>query len=65
MTVKLSQCTAPTNVRQDFTGYDLDEESDLEYAQARYYNSGHGRFTSVDPLTASATDMADSPASIR
>ena len=27
----------------------------MEFAQARYYNSTHGRFTSVDPLTASAT----------
>ena len=27
----------------------------MDYAQARYYNSNHGRFTSVDPLTASAT----------
>ena len=27
----------------------------MEYAQARYYNPAHGRFTSVDPLTASAT----------
>lgn len=42
-------------VRQKFTGYEQDEESGLEFAQARYFNSGHGRFTSVDPLTASAT----------
>ena len=45
----------PPNVRQDYTGYQNDEESGLEYAQARFYNSGHGRFTSVDPLTASAS----------
>jgi RHS repeat-associated protein len=45
----------PPNVRQDYTGYQKDEESGLEFAQARYYNTGHGRFTSVDPLTASAT----------
>jgi RHS repeat-associated protein len=31
-----------------------DDESGLEYAQARYYNTAHGRFTSIDPLTASA-----------
>jgi RHS repeat-associated protein len=41
-------------VRQDYTGYQKDEESGLEFAQARYYNTKHGRFTSVDPLTASA-----------
>jgi RHS repeat-associated protein len=46
--------TSP-NVRQDYTGYEKDTESGLEYAQARYYNSVHGRFTSVDPLTASAS----------
>lgn len=44
----------PPNVRQDYTGYQKDNESGLEFAQARYYNTGHGRFTSVDPLTASA-----------
>jgi len=42
-------------VRQDYTGHQKDDESGLEYAQARYYNSGHGRFTSPDPLTASAS----------
>ncbi|MEP7149274.1 MAG: RHS repeat-associated core domain-containing protein, partial [Acidobacteriota bacterium] len=45
----------PPNVRQDYTGYQKDNESGLEFAQARYYNTGHGRFTSVDPLTSSAT----------
>ena len=46
------------NVRQDYTGYEKDDESGLEYAQARYYNPAHGRFTSVDPLAASAS-LAD------
>ena len=41
-------------VRQQFTGYERDIESGLDYAQARYFSSKHGRFTSVDPLTASA-----------
>jgi RHS repeat-associated protein len=45
----------PDNIRQDYTGHQEDDESGLEFAQARYYNAGHGRFTSVDPLTASAT----------
>ena len=45
----------PTEVRKNYTGYEKDEESGLEFAQARYYNPTHGRFTSVDPLTASAT----------
>jgi RHS repeat-associated protein len=42
-------------VRRRYTGYERDDESGLDYAQARYYNNAHGRFTSVDPLTASAT----------
>lgn len=41
-------------IRQGYTGYEKDDESGLDFAQARYYNSRHGRFTSVDPLTASA-----------
>jgi RHS repeat-associated protein len=45
---------AEDEIRKQYTGYERDEESGLDYAQARYYNSGHGRFTSVDPLTASA-----------
>jgi RHS repeat-associated protein len=42
-------------IRKQYTGYERDEESGLDYAQARYYNPAHGRFTSVDPLTASAS----------
>jgi len=37
-------------VRQKFTGYERDIESDLDYANARYYKPAHGRFTSTDPL---------------
>jgi RHS repeat-associated protein len=36
--------------RKQFTGYERDIESDLDFAEARYYNKNHGRFTSVDPL---------------
>ncbi|NJM54261.1 MAG: hypothetical protein HC846_13300 [Blastocatellia bacterium] len=43
------------SIRDKFTGYERDTESSLDYAQARYYNSRNGRFTSVDPLTASAS----------
>lgn len=35
------------------TSYERDNEMDLDFAQARYYNFNHGRFTSVDPLMAS------------
>jgi RHS repeat-associated protein len=41
------------NVRKRFTGYEKDQETQLDYAQARYYNNIHGRFTAVDPLLAS------------
>lgn len=41
--------------RRGYTGYEKDDESGLDFAQARYYNSSHGRFTSVDPLAGSAT----------
>jgi RHS repeat-associated protein len=41
-------------VRQKFTGYQFDAETGLNYAQARYQSSVQGRFTSVDPLGASA-----------
>jgi len=39
--------------RQSFTGYEKDTESDLEFAQNRYYSNKFGRFTTVDPLMAS------------
>jgi len=41
------------NTRQKFTGYERDGETGLDYAQARYYASAQGRFTSPDPLLSS------------
>jgi len=41
------------NVRQKFTGYQKDEETQLDFAEARMYQNLHGRFTAVDPLLAS------------
>jgi RHS repeat-associated protein len=49
----------PDNVRQKFTGYERDAETDLDFAEARYYNFNHGRFTGVDPLLSSA--LPDAP----
>lgn len=40
-------------VRDKFTGYERDGETGLDFAQARYYSSVQGRFTSSDPLMAS------------
>ncbi|MGI8544185.1 MAG: RHS repeat domain-containing protein [Aridibacter sp.] len=41
------------STRQKFTGYQRDEETDLDFAQARMYSSQLGRFTAVDPLLVS------------
>ncbi len=38
------------DVRQGFTGYIKDDETDLDFAEARMYKKELGRFTSVDPL---------------
>jgi RHS repeat-associated protein len=45
-------------LRQQFTGYERDDETGLDYAQARYYSNIAGRFTSPDPLLGSG-DLAD------
>ncbi len=42
------------STREKFTGYERDEESNLDFAQARMHNYNHGRFRSPDPLMASA-----------
>jgi RHS repeat-associated protein len=39
-----------------FTSYERDSESGNDYAQARYYVSRLGRFSSTDPLTGSTSD---------
>lgn len=41
------------HVRQKFTGYQNDDETGLDFAEARMYENRHGRFTAVDPLLAS------------
>ncbi len=43
------------SVRQAFTGFVRDSETGLDFANARYFKPGHGRFVSVDPLIASAS----------
>lgn len=40
--------------RKRFTGYEKDDETGLDFAEARMYQNRHGRFTAVDPLLASA-----------
>ncbi len=41
------------DVRQGFTGYESDDETGLEYAEARMYANRLGRFTGADPLLSS------------
>lgn len=41
------------DIRQKFTGYQKDEETQLDFAEARMYENRFGRFTAVDPLLAS------------
>ena len=45
--------TTEDDVRQKFTGYQKDEETGLDFAEARMYENRHARFTAVDPLLAS------------
>jgi len=45
--------SAGDGVRQQFTGYERDGETGLDYAKARYFGNSLGRFSSADPLMAS------------
>jgi RHS repeat-associated protein len=49
-----AQGYAGDSVKQKYTGYERDAETNLNYAEARYHSDVQGRFTSVDPLQASA-----------
>jgi|GEM_PF-3594599 len=46
---------ASDGLRQQFTQKERDVETGLDYFVARYYSSIQGRFTSIDPLRASAS----------
>ena len=41
---------ADDTVRKQFTGYERDGETELDFAQARMYANKLGRFTAVDPI---------------
>ena len=43
------------NIKKRFTGYEKDDETGLDFAEARMYQNRHGRFTAVDPLLASVS----------
>ena len=51
---------ADDTVRKQFTGYERDTETDLDFAQARMYASSFGRFMSPDSFT-NATKVSDPP----
>jgi len=50
--------TADT-VRKQFTGYERDAETDLDFAQARMYSSKLGRFSQFDPVMVSQSKRVD------
>jgi RHS repeat-associated protein len=47
------------SVRKQFTGYERDNEINLDYAGARYYSNAHGRFTSTDPILIKKDRLVD------
>jgi RHS repeat-associated protein len=53
-TASLSYSTSQDDLRQKFTGYQKDSETQLDFAEARMYENRFGRFTAVDPLMSSA-----------
>jgi RHS repeat-associated protein len=44
-------------VRQNFAGYERDDETGLDYAQVRYYASGQGRFASPDEFSGGPIEL--------
>ena len=49
---------AGDEIRKKFTSYERDDESGLDFAQARYYPTNQGRFSSPDPHMASAKTVS-------
>jgi RHS repeat-associated protein len=45
------------DIRQKFTGYQKDAETNFDFAEARMYENRYGRFTAVDPLIASGKSV--------
>src|SRR5215213_4890034 len=56
-----SQGYVADNVRQKFTQKERDVETGLDYFGARYYVSGQGRFTTVDPIYTVLVDRLVDP----
>ena len=47
------------SVRQKYTGQERDDETGLDFAQARYYANAQGRFTSTDPIAMAVDRLGD------
>ncbi len=46
-------------IKKKFTAYERDNESELDFAQARYYSSKLGRFYSTDPIMISDAQVSN------
>jgi RHS repeat-associated protein len=55
----LQSLTSTTRIGSRSTGKERDQESGLDYMDARYYGSNMGRFMSPDPVFASKYKVAD------
>jgi RHS repeat-associated protein len=51
--------TVVDHTRQKFTGKERDDETGLDFFEARYYSNSHGRFTSIDPIYFQRGMLAD------
>jgi len=49
----------PNTLRERWATYERDDETGLDYAQARYYSSVQGRFTSPDEFTGGPDELFD------
>jgi RHS repeat-associated protein len=49
----------PDDIRRKFTTYKRDAETDLDFAEARYYSSKWGRFVSPDEFTGGPDELFD------
>ncbi|NJM53115.1 MAG: RHS repeat-associated core domain-containing protein [Blastocatellia bacterium] len=47
------------SIREKFATYERDNETELDFAQARMYSSKLGRFTTVDPINLTADRLSD------
>jgi RHS repeat-associated protein len=54
-TTALNYLSGPDGVRQKFTGYQKDEETALDFAEARMYDNRYGTFSAIDPDARSAS----------